>query len=296
MRKLPAIGALRVFEAAARRLSFKDAAEELNVTPTAVSHQIKHLEQAIGVELFERGPRRVTLTAAGRQLFPTLRDGFDSIERAIEQLVRAQGAQVARLSSTVAFMARRLATRAGSFRDAYPDWTLRLDASNELVDLDADADAAIRYGSGLYPGLLVEHLFEDRFAPVCSPLLNIRSMRELRRATLIHFEWGEAVRGDERAVEWRQWLAAAGAAGIDADTGVSFSEELHAVQATIAGQGVGLLSLTLVEEELAAGVLVQPFELSLPSFRYDLVYGARASARPATTVLRHWVREHFGAH
>lgn len=296
MRKLPAIGALRVFEAAARRLSFKDAAEELNVTPTAVSHQIKHLEQAIGVELFERGPRRVTLTAAGRQLFPTLRDGFDSIERAIEQLVRAQGAQVARLSSTVAFMARRLATRAGSFRDAYPDWTLRLDASNELVDLDADADAAIRYGSGLYPGLLVEHLFEDRFAPVCSPLLNIRSMRELRRATLIHFEWGEAVRGDERAVEWRQWLAAAGAAGIDADTGVSFSEELHAVQAAIAGQGIGLLSLTLVEEELAAGVLVQPFDLSLASFRYDLVYSARASARPATTVLRHWVREHFGAH
>jgi LysR family glycine cleavage system transcriptional activator len=296
MRKLPAIGALRVFEAAARRLSFKDAAEELNVTPTAVSHQIKHLEQAIGVELFERGPRRVTLTAAGRQLFPTLRDGFDSIERAIEQLVRAQGAQVARLSSTVAFMARRLATRAGAFRDAYPDWTLRLDASNELVDLDADADAAIRYGTGLYPGLLVEHLFEDRFAPVCSPLLNIRSMRELRRATLIHFEWGDAVRGDERAVEWRQWLAAAGASGIDADTGVSFSEELHAVQATIAGQGIGLLSLTLVEEELAAGVLVQPFELSLESFRYDLVYSARASARPATTVLRQWVREHFAAH
>ncbi|WP_377702001.1 LysR substrate-binding domain-containing protein [Pseudoduganella sp. UC29_71] len=296
MRKLPAIGALRVFEAAARRLSFKDAAEELNVTPTAVSHQIKHLEQAIGVELFERGPRRVTLTAAGRQLFPTLRDGFDSIERAIEQLVRAQGAQVARLSSTVAFMARRLATRAGAFRDAYPDWTLRLDASNELVDLDADADAAIRYGTGLYPGLLVEHLFEDRFAPVCSPLLNIRSMRELRRATLIHFEWGDAVRGDERAVEWRQWLAAAGASGIDADTGVSFSEELHAVQATIAGQGIGLLSLTLVEEELAAGVLVQPFDLSLESFRYDLVYSARASARPATTVLRQWVHEHFAAH
>jgi LysR family glycine cleavage system transcriptional activator len=296
MRKLPAIGALREFEAAARRLSFKDAAEELNVTPTAVSHQIKHLEQAIGVELFERGPRRVTLTAAGRQLFPTLRDGFDSIERAIEQLVRAQGAQVARLSSTVAFMARRLATRAGAFRDAYPDWTLRLDASNELVDLDADADAAIRYGTGLYPGLLVEHLFEDRFAPVCSPLLNIRSMRELRRATLIHFEWGDAVRGDERAVEWRQWLAAAGASGIDADTGVSFSEELHAVQATIAGQGIGLLSLTLVEEELAAGVLVQPFDLSLESFRYDLVYSARASARPATTVLRQWVHEHFAAH
>jgi LysR family glycine cleavage system transcriptional activator len=104
------------------------------------------------------------------------------------------------------------------------------------------------------------------------------------------------VRGDERAVEWRQWLSAAGASGIDADTGVSFSEELHAVQATIAGQGIGLLSLTLVEEELAAGVLVQPFELSLESFRYDLVYSARASARPATTVLRQWVREHFAAH
>lgn len=295
MRKLPALSALRVFEAAARRLSFKDAAEELHVTPTAVSHQIKHLEQSIGVALFERGPRRVSLTPAGRQLFPTLRDGFDSIERAIEQLMRAQGGQVARLSSTVAFMARRLATRAGSFRDAHPDWTLRLDASNDLVDLDADADAALRYGSGLYSGLLVEHLFEDRFAPVCSPLLNIRSMRDLRKATLIHFEWGAAVRDDERAVGWRQWLSSAGAAGVDADTGLSFNEELHAVQATIAGQGIGLLSLTLVEEELAAGVLVQPFALSLESFRYDLVYSPRASARPATTVLRHWVQQQFGA-
>ena len=295
MRNLPALSALRVFEAAARRLSFKDAAEELNVTPTAVSHQIKHLEQSLGVALFERGPRRVSLTPAGRQLFPTLRDGFDSIERAIGQLMRAQSAQVARLSSTVAFMARLLAPRAASFRDACPDWTLRLDASNELVDLDADADAAVRYGSGLYPGLLVEHLFQDRFAPVCSPHLHIRSLRDLRKATLIHFDWGDALRDDERAVGWRHWLAGADAAGIDAGAGLSFSEELHAVQATIAGQGVGLLSLTLVEQELAAGVLVQPFALSLESFRYDLVYSPRASARPATTVLRHWVQQQFGA-
>ncbi|SFV09561.1 LysR substrate-binding domain-containing protein [Pseudoduganella namucuonensis] len=294
MRKLPALGALRVFEAAARRLSFKDAAEELSVTPTAVSHQIKHLEQAIGVPLFERTPRKVALTAAGRLLFPTLRDGFDGFERAIEQVRRAQGSQVATLSSTVAFMARRLATRAGSFRDAYPDWTLRLDASNKLVDLDSDADAAIRYGNGRYPGLLVEHLFQDRFAPVCSPRLNIRTPRDLRKATLIHFEWGEGARDDERAVVWRQWLDGAGVQGVDADAGLAFTEELHAVQATIAGQGIGLLSLTLVAEELAAGVLVRPFELSLESFHYDLVCSPRAAARPAAMILREWVARQFG--
>lgn len=176
MRKLPPLSALRVFEAAARRLSFKDAADELNVTPTAVSHQIKHLEEIIGVPLFERTARKVRLTGPGAQLFPAIRDGLDNFERAIDALHLAKTAQIATLSSTVAFMARRLATRAGSFREQYPGWTLRLDASNNVVDLDTDADAAIRYGNGSYAGLIVEPLFQDRFAPVCSPRLTIKSL------------------------------------------------------------------------------------------------------------------------
>jgi LysR family glycine cleavage system transcriptional activator len=191
-------------------------------------------------------------------------------------------------------MARRLAPRAGSFRDAYPDWTLRLDASNKPVDLDTEADAAIRYGGGRYPGLMVEPLFQDRFAPVCVPHLAPASKEDLRNATLVHFEWGLAARDDERAPVWRHWLERAGLSGIDPEAGLSFTDEIHAVQATVAGQGIGLLSLTLVADELASGVLVQPFELSLESYRYDLVYSPRAAERPATLLLREWVKAQFG--
>jgi LysR family glycine cleavage system transcriptional activator len=294
MRRLPPLSALRAFEAAARRLSFKGAAEELNVTPTAVSHQIRQLEETLGIKLFERGTRQVRLTASGHQLFPTLRDGLDSFERTIEAMRRSQGSRVATLSSTIAFMARRLAPLAGSFRDAYPDWTLRLDGSNKPVDLDTEADAAIRYGGGRYPGLTVEPLFQDRFAPVCSPRLALAAKRDLRKATLVHFEWGPAARDDERAPVWRQWLGRAGIAGVDSEAGLSFTDEIHAVQATVAGQGIGLLSLTLVADELASGALIQPFDLTLESYRYDLVYSPRAVERPATMLLRNWIKAQFG--
>lgn len=293
MRRLPPLGALRVFEAAARRQSFKLAAEELSVTPTAVSHQIRLLEEYLDTRLFERQTRRVRLTPAGHVLFPAVRDGLDGFERAVDALRRARAPKVATLSSTVAFTARRLAPLAGSFRAAYPDWTLRLDASNVLSDLDTEADAAIRYGRGHYPGLMVEPLFLDRSAPVCSPHLGIRSADDLRGATLVHFDWGAGAQEGGRAPVWRDWIEQAGVSGVDPTAGLSFTDEIHAVQATLAGQGVGLLSLTLVADELASGVLVQPFALALESYRYDLVYSARAAERPATTLLRQWVRQAF---
>ncbi|WP_457585846.1 LysR substrate-binding domain-containing protein [Ensifer canadensis] len=293
MRKLPPLGALRVFEAAARRLSFKQAADELNVSATAVSHQIRQLEDLLELKLFERGTRQVRLTPAGHTLFPVLRDGLDRFEQAIGEVRRNRDTKVARLTSTVAFVAKRLAPLAGSFRDAYPDWTLRLDASNRTVDLDADADAAIRYGTRHYPGLLSQPLFADRFAPVCVPRLAPTSVDDLRQATLVHFEWGPMRRDDERAPVWRQWLERAGVGNIDAAGGLSFTDEIHAVQAVVAGQGIGLLSLTLVAEELASGILVQPFALSLESYRYDLVYSPRAADRSATKVLRDWVSAQF---
>ena len=295
MRRLPPLGALRVFEAAARRLSFKAAADELHVTPTAVSHQIKQLEEALDVRLFERGTRQVHLTTAGHQLFPALRDGFDNFERAVDGVRRLKGTRIATLSSTVGFMARRLAPRAGTFRDLHPEWTLRLDATNQVVDLDTEADAAIRYGNGRYADLVVEPLFQDHYAPVCSPALAVAAKKDLRTVSLIHFEWGRAGRDETLAPVWRTWLARAGRTDVDAQAGLSFTEEIHAVQATVAGQGVGLLSLALVADELASGLLVQPFELSVESYRYDLVYSPRAASRPATVVLRDWVHREFGA-
>lgn len=293
MRKLPPLGALRVFEAAARRLSFKHAAEELNVSATAVSHQIRQLEEMLEVKLFDRETRQVHLTAAGKALFPVLRDGLDRFEQAIADVRRQQAGKVARLTSTVAFVAKRLAPLAGSFREAYPDWTLRLDASNRTVDLEADADAAIRLGGGHYPGLVTEALFADRFAPVCTPSLAPASLADLKRATLIHFDWGPARRNDHRAPVWRHWLERAGASDVDASAQLSFTDEIHAVQAAVAGQGIALLSLALVAQELASGILVQPFDLTLKGDRYDLVYSPRAAERPATQVLRDWVLEKF---
>ena len=294
MRKLPPLGALRVFEAAARRLSFKLAAEELNVSATAVSHQIRQLEELLEVKLFERETRQVKLTAAGKTLFPVLRDGLDRFEQAIADIRRQQAGKVARLTSTVAFVAKRLAPLAGSFREAYPDWTLRLDASHRTVDLEADADAAIRLGGGDYPGLVIEPLFADRFAPVCTPRLAPARAADLGQMTLIHYDWGTLRRHDARAPVWRHWLEQAGIANVDASAGLSFTDEIHAVQAAVAGQGIALLSLTLVAEELASGILVQPFELTLESDRYDLVYSPRMADRPATRLLRTWVLAQFG--
>ena len=293
MRKLHHLGALRVFEAAARRLSFKEAAEELHVTPAAVSHQIKLLEEALGTPLFERGTRKVRLTAAGHQLYPTLRDGFDAFEGAIDAVKRSQKTKTATLSSTVAFIAKRVAPRVGSFSESCPEWTLRLDATNKVVDLDVEADAAIRYGSGDYPDLIVEPLFQDLFAPVCTPTVAAAATKNLQDVTLIHFEWGQAARDHELAPVWRTWLREARRGDIDPQAGLSFTDEIHAVQATIAGQGIGLLSLTLVAEELASGMLIQPFELTLESYQYSLVYSKRAAERPATRVLREWVRSQF---
>ncbi len=292
MRKLPPLGALRVFEAAARRMSFKHAAEELNVSATAVSHQIRQLEEILDVKLFERGTRQVRLTAAGKLLFPVLRDGLDRFEQAIADVRRQRTEKVARLTSTVAFVAKRLAPLAGSFRETYPEWTLRLDASHRMVDLEADADAAIRLGGGDYPGLITEPLFADRFAPVCVPRLAPAGAADLKHATLIH-DWGTLRRHDARAPVWRHWLERAGVTDVEAGAGLSFTDEIHAVQAVVAGQGIGLLSLTLVAEELASGILVQPFDLTLESDRYDLVYSPRMAERPATKVLRAWVAEQF---
>ncbi|WP_104668639.1 LysR substrate-binding domain-containing protein [Ensifer adhaerens] len=293
MRKLPPLGALRVFEAAARRMSFKHAAEELNVSATAVSHQIRQLEEILDVKLFERGTRQVRLTAAGKLLFPVLRDGLDRFEQAIADVRRQRTEKVARLTSTVAFVAKRLAPLAGSFRETYPEWTLRLDASHRMVDLEADADAAIRLGGGDYPGLITEPLFADRFAPVCVPRLAPAGTADLKHATLIHYDWGTLRRHDARAPVWRHWLERAGVTDVEAGAGLSFTDEIHAVQAVVAGQGIGLLSLTLVAEELASGILVQPFDLTLESDRYDLVYSPRMAERPATKVLRAWVAEQF---
>lgn len=285
-RRLPPLNALRAFEAAARHLSFKAAAAELRVTPTAVSHQIRLLEGILGFALFERRTRAVQLTEAGRALQPTLTHSFDAIANAFEALSRAPQRRGVTLSATPAFTARWLVPRIADWQRKYPGINLRLHASEEPVNLEnGDADAAIRYGRGPYCGLKADLLFEDRFAPVVSPRLNVGTLRDLRRQSLIHFDWRRPRRD---APTWRLWAARAGLK-LDTDGGLRFSDESHAIQAAIAGQGVALLSLALVAAELEGGALAQPFGPVLDGFQYRFVVAAERAQETEIAALRDWL-------
>ena len=276
-RRLPPLGALRAFEAAARLQSFKRAAEELSVTPTAISHQIRALEEQIGVRLFERQTRRVALTAAAERLYPVLRKGFDAFAEAIAELAVRSQRRALTLSATLSFTAKWLVPRVASFRQACPDLDLRLHASDDPVDLHAGvADAAIRYGRGPYPGLIAERLIENRFAPVCSPRLALTQPGDLRGQALLHSEW-------------RAWCERAGLDGIDVEAGLRFTDESHAIQSAIAGHGVALLSLALVADDLAAGTLLQPFGPVLEGYPHWFVY-REGELSDEVAALRDWLR------
>jgi LysR family glycine cleavage system transcriptional activator len=294
MRRLPALGSLRAFEAAARHASFKRAAAELGVTPTAVSHQIRQLEAEIGRPLFLRRTRSVALTATGEALFQPMRQAFDSIADAVRAAKQRPARQVATLSATSAFTARLLVPHVARFRALNSGWDLRLNASDEPVDLEAgEADAAIRYGLGRHPGLTAIPLLADRYAPVCSPRLDLQSADDLASVALIHFDWRFA--SDKRTLPtWRRWASLAGHSAIDPDSGITLNDESAAIQSAIAGQGVALLSLTLVAPELASGALVQPFGPILDGRRYDLVFPEGAETRPGVIAIRHWLAEWLG--
>lgn len=294
MRRLPPLGSLRAFEAAARLESFKDAATELGVTPTAISHQVRQLEAELGTPLFVRRTRKVVPTVTGRALAARLSGAFDIMAEAVAQARPRPGRRLATLSATLAFSARLLVPRAGRFRTLYPGWDLRLHASDEAVDLAAgEADAAIRYGRGGYPGLVALPLMTECFGPVCSPRIAPAGAQGLAQATLIHFDWLFG-KPHVQLPSWRSWAEAAGLAGIGTEAGLTFTDENSAIEAAVAGQGVALLSLALVAPELASGVLVQPFGPVIEGLGFDLVYPAGAEGRPEVATLRDWILGEFG--
>lgn len=286
-RRLPPLGALRAFEAAARLASFKRAADELAVTPTAISHQIRLLEDQLGVRLFERRTRQVALTADAAQLYPVLREGFDAFAAAVAAIAARRARRAITLSATVSFTAKWLVPRVAAFRAAYPDFDLRLHASDDPVDLHAGvADAAIRYGHGPYPGLVCLPLIDDVFAPVCSPRLGVRVPEDLRAQPLLHVEWRHPA---ARTPSWRGWCERAGLRDVEVDAGLRYTDDSHAIQAAIAGQGVALLSLALVADDLASGLLVQPFGPTLEGYRHNLVYPDGGPPGAEVAALRDWL-------
>lgn len=295
MRALPSLSALRAFEAAARHGSFKAAAAELLVTPAAISHQVRQLEAELGTPLFQRRTRQVVATPAGAALAERLGKALDAMAEAVAQArprpTPTGGRRLATLSATLAFSARLLVPRAAGFRARHPGWDLRLHASDESVDLAAcEADAAIRYGRGNYPGLTVVPLVTERFGPVCSPRIAPARPEELAQMTLIHFDWLHAT-AQSTMPGWADWARLAGLSDLETDGGLTFTDENSAIEAAIAGHGIALLSLPILAPELRSGVLVQPFGPQIDGLRFDFVYPEGAEARPEVQVLRAWVLE-----
>ena len=287
-RRLLPLSALRAFEAAARLGSFKAAADELGVTPTAISHQIRGLEAASGVALFDRQVRRVTLTDAGAQLYPVLRDGFDAFQAALERLTQPRRRPQVVISATNAFTVKWVVPRMSDFRERHPDIDLQLQASDEVVDLRSRAvDIAIRYGRGPYPGLVTQPLFTDHFAPVANPRLGVRSIEDLARVPLICFDWKRA---QPENPTWERWFATAGVQGLSPAGQLRFSDEGHAIQAAVAGQGIALVSQALIAEELAAGHLMQPFGPVIDGHTYHVAVSADRAPSASAKAVIDWLR------
>lgn len=294
-RNLPPLNSLRAFEAAARHLSFTKAAEELHVTPAAISHQIKALEELLGVPLFRRLTRALRLTQAGQAALPPLRDGFDKLADAVDLLRAHEESGAITVSLDPSFAAKWLVPRLDRFRAVHPDLDVRLDATEKLVDFQRDnVDLAIRYGGGNYPGLEAERLLSEEIFPVCSPKLlkgpePLAQPGDLRHHTLIHLEWDSE---DVTAPNWRMWLLAAGIHDIDFTRGPVFSMTSLALQAAIEGQGVALASSFLVADDLAAGRLVAPFDLSVCDpldFAYHIVVPKRTADLPKVVAFKTWL-------
>lgn len=288
MRRLPPLSSLRAFEAAARHGSFKRAASELAVTPTAISHQIRSLEEHTGLLLFVRQIRQVKLTEAGAQLYPVLQNGFDSFEAVFERLMQVSKREKVTISATNAFTSKWLVPRIARFHTLYPDIDLQLHASDEVVDLANHAfDIALRYGRGPYSGLTSEAMFADTYAPVVNPILGVTSTADLHTAPLIHFDWK---RNDPSNPSWENWFAQAGVSWDPSRRQLRYSDEGHAIQAAVAGQGIALLSLALVAEEIAAGHLVQLFGPVMEGHIYHLVMRTDRSQSAGVCATANWLR------
>ncbi|RCV90188.1 LysR substrate-binding domain-containing protein [Billgrantia montanilacus] len=288
-RTLP-LSQLRAFEAAARHRSFKQAAEELAVTPAAISHQVRELEALLGVALFERRIRQVVPTAEAEHLFPVLRRGFDSFAEALEALREQGNGGSVTLSCTPAFASQWLLPRLADFHARHPDIDLRIHASEAPLDLSRGASLAIRYGMGPYPEHEAEVLANDTFALVASPQLGLAVYEDLKRVRHIDFDWYSPSLG---LPSWQHWCQAAGGTAADLGASLTFSEESHAIQAAIAGQGVALLSQTLVKAELERGILQVPFGPRLPGLRYHLIRHSRFAGHAALERVAEWLRGAF---
>ncbi len=292
-RRLPSLNALRAFEAAARHLSFTKAAEELHVTQAAISHQVKALEEQLGLTLFRRLNRRLLLTDAGQTYVSSLTEAFDGIAEATERATAQSGGGSLRISTLPSMAAKWLLPRLSRFRARHPEIDVFVSASHGLADFRRDdLHLAIRYGKGSYPGLDAVHLMDDDIFVVCSPQLlatgpPLRTPADLRHHTLLHDTSVEAGRRD-----WRTWLERVGETGVDPDRGPGFSDANLILEAVMAGEGVALTRRSLATDDLGAGRLAIPFgPVTLAPNRYYVVYPKGTAELPKVRKFTQWLMD-----
>jgi LysR family glycine cleavage system transcriptional activator len=305
--RLPPLNALRDFEAAARHLSFKNAANELAVTPAAISHQIKLLEDFLGIGLFRRLTRSLELTPEGEAMLPKVREGLECFAAAVE----STRAQVAKERLVVvappSFATRWLVPRLKGFCQTQPTVQLNLVGSLDAIDDDksgaaralervdlreGESHVAICFGSGEYPGFHVDRILSSGYVAVCSPRLMegphpLREPADIRFHVLIH---DDTIANEQARPSWEKWLRLAGVTDVDAIAGPHFCNSGLALVAAVDGQGVALASRPLAATEVAAGRLVCPFDISLDQhYAYYLVSPEAISGRPAIAAFRRWL-------
>ncbi|MFC4351575.1 transcriptional regulator GcvA [Fodinicurvata halophila] len=293
-RQLPPLNALRAFEAAARHKSFTQAAEELNVTQAAISHQIRALEDYFQQPLFLRQSRSLVLTGAAQNYLPPLTQALNLINDATRQLVRHDSETTLRVSALPSFAAKWLLPRLGAFQALYPDIDVLVSSKNEVVDLEReDIDVGLRFGIGEYPGLHTERLMHDRKFPVCSPSLlsgarPLTSLQDLKHHTLLHDE----VFGGDIEVDWQGWLEIAGAPELATRRGPWFNDSSMLLTAAIAGQGVALARASLAVDDMHKGLLVKPFGPEVPTgYNYYFVTRPSLMEQEYVRIFHDWIQE-----
>ena len=298
-RRLPPLNALRAFEAAARHMNFSRAADELSVTPGAVSQQIQNLEDYIGAALFKRTPKGLLLTDAAQIALPALREAFDRLAEAASMLTAAVDGRRLTVSVAPSFAAKWLVPRLGRFEEAHPQVDVWVSAGMELVDFaNGEVDVAIRYGAGRYPGLEVHRLMQETVLAVASPELiaanALNTYDDLANHILLHDGSPDA---DESCPDWTMWLAARGVKGVDGQRGPRFNQSSLVIEAAVGGRGVALAKRTLAQADIDAGRLVAPFNIATAvDFAYHVVYPKAKGRLPQVKAFVAWLLAEAAAH
>ena len=290
-RPLPPLNSLRAFEATARHLSFSKAAQELHVTPAALSHQVRGLEEQLGLKLFHRRARSIELTEAARTIYPGIRTGFEAIREAVERLDRGKQDRVLVVSSTPGLTAKWLVPRLYKFLALHPDIETRITASVAYANFATDdIDVGIRLSSGVHPDLYVEKLSDEWLLPLCSPRLlegphPLRAAQDLKHFTLIQVDLPGVV------PTWTDWMEMVGLDGIDTTRGLRLNVADHALDAASEGVGVVLAYKMVAARDIALKRLVVPFgpEIPLPGRAYYFVCAKGQEKRAPIKAFRDWM-------